>query len=433
MRVDWETKRQDALYLLESGEKPGAIAQKLGCSRRWVYKWQGRYQQEGWAGLESRSRVPQTHPTALEPEVKQAIRAARRELELEAQEPERLSYIGAGAVRGRLQEKGGQPLPSESSIEREIRRAGLSRPRPSGQTEVNYPHLQPTQAHQLVQVDIYPRLMRGGQSVACFNAIDVVSRYPTGWQSFTKRAKEAARFLVQVWQEVGIPAYTQVDNEGCFSGGFTHPYVLGQVVRLALAVGTELVFSPFYHPESNGTVERFHQDYGANTWTKTQFTVLDMIRQFSQRFFQNYRHSRHHSALKGRSPAQLHLAQPFRKLAANFEIPDPLPLTTGRVHFIRRVDPNRQIKVLNVAWDVPQAKPNQGVWATLELTPKQARLLVYDTAPDAPVRKRLASHPFPLKQKVLAPHSTARKQEPGRVFDWLVSAYSAFRALCTMS
>lgn len=433
MGVDWETKRQDALYLLESGEKPGAIAPKLGCSRRWVYKWQGRYQQEGWAGLASRSCAPQTQPPALEPEVKQAIRAARRELELEAQEPERLSYIGAGAVRGRLQEKGGQPLPSESSIEREIRRAGLSRPRPSGQPEVNYPHLQPGQAHQLVQVDIYPRLMKGGQNVACFNAIDVVSRYPTGWQSFPKSAKDAAGFLVQVWQEVGIPPYTQVDNEGCFSGGFTHPYVLGRVVRLALAVGTELVFSPFYHPESNGTVERFHQDYGANTWAKTQFTALDMIRHFSQRFFQNYRHSLHHSALKGHSPAQLHLAQPFRKLAANFQIPDPLPLTTGRVHFIRRVDANRQIKVLNVTWELPPAKPNQGVWATLELTPKQARLLVYDTAPDAPVRKRLTSHPFPLKQKVLAPNSTARKQEPGRVFDWLVSAYSTFRALCTMS
>jgi Integrase core domain len=275
--------------------------------------------------------------------------------------------------------------------------------------------------------------MKGGQNVACFNAIDVVSRYPTGWQSCTKRAKEAAEFLIQVWQEVGIPAYTQVDNESCFSGGFTHPYVLGQVVRLALAVGTELVFSPFYHPESNGTVERFHQDYGRNTWAKTSFTAVDMIRQFSQRFFQNYRHSRHHSALKGRSPAQLHLAQPFRKLAPNFEIPDPLPLTTGRVHFIRRVDTHHQIKVLNVAWDVPQAQPNQGVWATLELTPKQTRLLVYDTAPDAPLRKRLTSYPFPLKEKVLGPNPTTPRPRPARFLNWLASAYSTLRALCTMS
>jgi transposase len=242
MAVDWETKRQDVVYLLKSGEKPEAIACKLGCSPRWVYKCQARYQQEGWDGLKSHSRAPHRHPTALEPEVKEAIRTARRELELEAQEPERLSYIGARAVQGRLHEKGVQPLPSASSIEREIRRAGLSRPRRSGQPEVTYPQLQPTQAHQLIQVDIYPRLLPGGQSVACFNALDVVSRYPTGWQSLTKTAQDAAEFLVQVWQEVGLSHYTQVDNESCFSGGFTHPYVLGRVVRLALAVGTELVF-----------------------------------------------------------------------------------------------------------------------------------------------------------------------------------------------
>jgi len=58
-----------------------------------------------------------------------------------------------------------------------------------------------------------------------------------------------------------VPDYTQLDNEGCFSGGFTHPGVLGKVLRLWLMVGTELVFSPLRHPESNGCVERFHQDY----------------------------------------------------------------------------------------------------------------------------------------------------------------------------
>jgi hypothetical protein len=36
------------------------------------------------------------------------------------------------------------------------------------------------------------------------------------------------------------------------------------VLRLALLVGTQLVFSPVRHPESNGTIERFHQDYSKN-------------------------------------------------------------------------------------------------------------------------------------------------------------------------
>lgn len=82
--------------------------------------------------------------------------------------------------------------------------------------------------------------------MACFNAIDVVSRYPGGKQYATKHAEEAMDFLVYAWQTLGLSTYTQVDNEGCFSGGFTHPYVLGQVLRLGLYVGTELIFSPFY-------------------------------------------------------------------------------------------------------------------------------------------------------------------------------------------
>lgn len=86
--------------------------------------------------------------------------------------------------------------------------------------------------------------------MACFNAIDVVSRYPTGNAYEQRRSQAAATFLIQVWQAIGIPHYTQVDNEGCFNGGATHPYVLGRVVRLALQVGTELLFSPVYHPRS---------------------------------------------------------------------------------------------------------------------------------------------------------------------------------------
>jgi len=34
----------------------------------------------------------------------------------------------------------------------------------------------------------------------------------------------------------GLGKNPQVDNEGCFSGGHTHPYVLGKVVRLASAI-----------------------------------------------------------------------------------------------------------------------------------------------------------------------------------------------------
>jgi hypothetical protein len=218
--------------------------------------------------------------------------------------------------------------------------------------------------------------------VACFNAVDVVSHYPTGQQFASRRSEDAASFLLHVWQELGLPPYTQVDNEACFSGGFTHPGVLGKVVRLALLVGTELVFSPLRHPESQGTVERFHQDYNLHIWDKLDLPDLAAVQRYSPHFFAAYRHSEHILALTGRCPAHLHFEQLCRPLSPDFRLPKQLPLTAGKVHFMRLVKPDRKISLLNWDWNLPRAQPGQGVWATLELSSHSAKLRVYDAAPD---------------------------------------------------
>lgn len=370
-------------------------------SLAWVYKWQARHQQGGWSALRDQSRAPRQPRRGVSEQVKRAIRETRSELEAEARELGQLSYIGAAVIRSRLRRKQVAPLPSLSSIERELRAAGMVGPRqPAEPPQVDYPHLHPTRPHQLVQVDIVPHYLPGGQQVSCFNALDVVSRYPTGLPSTTKYAQDAAQFLLHVWRELGLPTYTQLDNEGCFSGGFTHPYVLGRVLRLGLWVGTQLVYSPFYHPESNGYVERFHQDYNRHLWDKLDLPDLATLQRHSLAFFAAYRDSEHHSALGGHSPATLHRPGAARRLPDNLPLPAQLPLTVGKVHFIRRVDEQRSIRVLNVDWPVSRAQPDQGVWATLAFTPRRATLSVFDAAPGF-TRRCLAQHPFPLKEPVL--------------------------------
>ncbi len=151
-------------------------------------------------------------------------------------------------------------VPSVSSIERILHQAHLTHSRrPTAAPAETYPQVQATATQRVIQVDIYPKWLTGGQAVAGFNASDISSRLATGQPYLQRRAVEAADFLLYIWQTLGLPQYTQVDNEGCFSGGSPPPYVLGRVVRLGLWVGTELLFSP-YHPESNGYVERFHQE-----------------------------------------------------------------------------------------------------------------------------------------------------------------------------
>jgi transposase InsO family protein len=414
-KVD-DGQRQTFIHLVRSGKTVSQAAQELGRSRAWGYKWQARYEQAGWAGVKERSRAPSRVARQTPALVRQEIMRVRSMLEAEAQEPDQLGYIGAPAIYARLQANGLQPLPGLSTIERLLHQAGMTKPSlPKERKEIQYPHLKPTAPHQLTQVDIVPHYLTGGESIACFNSIDVVSRYPAGKQFPGKSSANATDFLVHTWRELGLSEYLQMDNESCFSGGYKHPGVIGKVVRLALYVGVEPVFSPFYHPESNGSVERFHQDYSGFVWKKAYLENLAAVHQRSALFFPNYRNSHHHSALNGQSPLEVHTARPVHKLPADFSIPDKLPITAGRVHFIRAVDNNRTVLILNKTWSAGLANPTQGVWATLFLTPKGATLRIYDAAPDAPKRRCLAVHPFPLKEPVVplsAQFSSPSTQRP---------------------
>lgn len=416
MNDNYLAERKLAVMQLRQGKTVAEVAQSLNRHPNWVRKWQKRFKNEGWSGLKDRSRAPKKPNRKLSSKIRSVICQTRLELEAEAALGEGLKYIGGRAVRTRLKEKRIKPLPSVSHIERTLRETGLTKPRSkSGEPEIIYPHLKPDAPHQLCQVDIVPHFLQGGQRVSCFNAIDVVSRYPTGQSFAQRRSQDAAKFLVHVWQEMGIPRYTQVDNESCFSGGFTHPYVLGKVVRLALEVGTGLVFSPVHHPQSNGFVERFHQDYDRHVWKDTYLSDLADVNKQASCFFKLYRQRQDHRQLREKSPDELHVLTSSQKLSADFTLPpEKRPLRVGRIHFMRHINPDSTVHVLNADWSVPHFEVNKGVWVTVEFQVTGATLSIFDAAPDATNRNCLAEHPFPLNEPVL-PHSHEATDEAASV------------------
>lgn len=396
-------ERKLAIMQIKQGKTQEEVAHSLNRSPAWVAKWYKRFKEKGWQGLKEASRAPKQHGKRITAEVRTAICHARLEIEAEAALGEGLKYKGAQAIRTRLKHKI-KPLPSVPTIERVLREARLTHPKTIvTNPEIVYPRLQPTAPHQHHQVDIVPHYLRGGERISCFNAIDVVSRYPTGLAFAQHRAQDATAFLLHLWQEVGIADYTQVDNEGCFSGGATHPYVLGQVVRFALTVGTELVFSPIYHPQSNCFVERFHQDYNQHVWEDTYLEDLATVNQKGQCFFLLYRLREDHDQLHEQSPAAIHQqGTPPRQLPADFTLSgQKLPLREGRIHFMRRVSPQSQVRVLNVDWNVPHFDPLKGVWVTIEFRTTGALLSIFDAAPDVLQRDCLAAYVFPLNEPVL--------------------------------
>lgn len=430
MGKDVESVRHSLIHLMRSGRSPQEAAAELECSLSWAYKWWGRFSVAGWDGLKSQSRAPHHHPNRIPGKTEQKILEIRAELEKEAQQPNALSYIGAYAIRGRMLERCLKIIPSVSTIEKILRQAGVTKPRQAQAEPIPvYPHLHIEQPHQLTQMDIVPHYLSGGALVHCFNAMDVVSRYPEGKQYERKSTNQVLDFCLKTFQSIGIAEYTQMDNESSFNGGRTHPYVIGRVPRLMLLVGTELIYSPLYHPESNAYVERFHQDYIKNVWEKTQLQNLAHVRQTSARFFGRYRISRHHSELHGQSPTFLHFASPLRSLPKDFAIPKPLPITEGKIHFMRAVSEDQTIPIFNVNWSARWAQPHQGVWATLSITMHGARLSIYDQAPEVSKRQCLANHPFPLSEPVLPLSAEFQKSAT----NWLPSFFKLPTKYSTMS
>ena len=422
-----ETNRIALVHLLRSGKTPAEAALELSRARSWCYKWQDRFRREGWEGLKERSRAPHRIARKTSERDRQAILRTRSELEAEALQVDQLGYIGGNAIFGRLKNQGLATLPSVSTIERVLRQAGVLKPQlPKPKPETVYPTIRARTTHELTQVDIVPHYLQGGQNIFCFNGIDVVSRFPAGKQYPNKRTSEVLDFLIQFWQETGLSKYVQFDNESCFSGGYKHPGVIGQAVRLALLVGIQPVFSPIYHPQSNAYVERFHQDYSNFVWKKVPLSDLTDVRRRSGLFFPNYRRSQHHSELDGKSPQQIHFHSAARQLPIGFCIPKKLPISEGQVHFMRPVAKDHQVLILNKNWEVKLAEADQGVWATLFLTPKCATLRIYDAAPDVPGRQCLAEHPFPLKEPVV-PLQKVFKPVANQQKNWMWMLHNFFR------
>jgi hypothetical protein len=430
MGNDVENARHSLIHLLRSGRTPEEAAVEVGHCLSWAYKWQKRFNEAGWDGLKSQSRTPHHQPNRTSEKTKRKILAIRAELEEEAKKPNALSYIGARAIFGRMVERCHKLIPSISTIEKVLREAGATKPR-QAHTEPTpvYPHIHVKRPHQLTQMDNVPHYLSGGTLVNCFNALDVISRYPDGQQYERKSTDQVLDFCLKTFQSIGISEYTQMDNESSFNGGRTHPHVIGRVPRLMLLVGTELIYSPYYHPESNAFVERFHQDYSQNVWKKVPMRNLPHVRQTSARFFGRYRLSRHHSALNGQSPASQHFANPPRLLPTDFVLPKRLPITEGKIHFMRAVSKDQTIPVFNVNWSAGLARPNQGVWATLFITLRGARLCIYDQVPDVTKRRCFANHPFPLSEPVLPLSEPFQKP----TIHWLQSFFNHSPEYSTMS
>jgi len=366
---DKEEERIEAVNRYIMGDKPSNICKDANRSEKWLFTWVKRFKtgEEEW--YKSQSNAPKKHGRQTHKDLESTIVTIRKALMAGNEHESKYLGVGADAIQYRMGKLGflNDETPSASTIKRIVKRHGLKVNTRERYKRVNskkrYTILNPAQIDEMHQMDfVGPRFIKGHGAVSSLNLIDVVSNRVHIEQYDTRSTDNIIDFLTRYWRNNPIPRYLQVDNGMYFIGDFKYPRGFSRFLRFCLCAGVEVVFINPKSPWMNGSIENFNGWFNVKFWTKEAFANLEDMHVKSPHFVGQYNDL---SAWKNRNKS-LEQINPTRILNNSLKIPlGKLPLTKGKIHFIRMVDNGGEISVLNEAFKVGKEFISEYVWATI--------------------------------------------------------------------
>jgi len=279
-----------------------------------------------------------------------------------------VGLIGAKAIQRELEESAGAnaQIPSRATVYRILAERGVTGDAPAA--EPYFPQPRPQAYYDVQQMDWTARYLEGGEQVFAFHTISLTTRAMYQTIATDKSTPTVRHHLLQSWQNRGVPAGLQMDNDAAFCGGYTVQRVFGACVRLCLYVGVEPIFIPVREAKRNSVVERLNGLWAQSFWKRNRFRSLAHVRRLQPRFSRwyaaTYLSRRSQDPTPSRSLTEEDLAL----------IPAHLPITAGRVHFLRRVEADGTITLLNERWRVGRPWAGQYVWATVVTHDQRLRI-----------------------------------------------------------
>jgi putative transposase len=392
--------RREAIRRRLQGERRCDICHDLQRRPAWFGTWWAEYRRHPRIDCADRPRAPHTSPTQTPPAVEQAVLAIRQTLEAGQSLETRDGLIGHRAIRGELDRLGGKPLPSVATIQRMLARHGLTQRRGTTADKAYYPGPIAWAPNALHATDIITRHLHGGQVVQNVHTFDHST--PTGHLSphCDNTSATVRAHLLETWSRLGSPVMQQFDNEASFRGGQSHRRVIGQVVRLCLFVGVAVLFIPEHEAKRHHWVEGFHALGVRAFWSRKRFRHL-VDGQAEAPTFLRWDHMRYRPpSLAGRTPAQMRRGVRAVRLTAGLRrlIPQRLPISRGRVHFIRKVDVMGKVRILNEPWLLGRRWIGEYVWAVVD-TAQQTLTFWHKPHPQA-AWQRIHTRPYRLTEPV---------------------------------
>jgi transposase InsO family protein len=285
------------------GRTVSEVARDYDVSRQWIYTLLARYDTEGEAGLEPRSRRPHGNARSIPPELEQRIVELRKQLTDDGLD------AGAHTIAWHLHHDCDQ-VPAPATIWRLLVRRGFVTPQPRKRPKSSYIRFQADQPNERWQADATHWQLADNREIEILNIIDDHSRLLI---SSTAHPRVTGADVVNDFQagfeRHGLPASVLTDNAAVFTGT---PRGLGQVAfeKLLAGLHIELRHSRAYHPQTCGKIERFHQTMKKRLAAADPAPTLGHLQAQLDAFTEIYNHHRPHRAIDRRTPSTAFAARP---------------------------------------------------------------------------------------------------------------------------
>jgi transposase InsO family protein len=270
-----------------------AVCAQLGISRQTFYKYRRRYAAEGPAGLVERSRRPHRSPSAVIPEVEEAIVRLRKELPVDN---------GAQAIAWHLARRFAAP-PSPRTVHRVLVRRGMVVAQPQKRPAKAWRRFEWPRPNDAWQIDATAWALADGQRVWIMDVLDDHSRVLVAARAVSgptaTAAWEAFAHGVAAW---GPPARVMSDNGTCFTCRFNGGEA--DFERQLRAMGIAQLLSSPGHPQTCGKLERSHRTTKAWLATRPPAATTADLQADLDAWLARYNHHRPHRAANGSTPAE---------------------------------------------------------------------------------------------------------------------------------
>jgi transposase InsO family protein len=331
-------KQDFVVFASVEGANVRELCRRFGISPTTGYKWLERYRQQGWAGLNERSRRPQGSPHRTAPSIEAKV--------LEVRERSNNAW-GGRKIKLVLENQGEAEVPAASTITQILRRHGrlseslAEHPGPHQRFERDSPN-------ELWQMDFKGHFATHTGRCHPLTALDDHSRYNIVLSACgDERGPTVRRELQGAFRRYGLPLAMLMDNGPPWGDPDGNPYT-GFGVWL-MRLGIRVLHGRPRHPQTQGKDERFHRSLKAEVMNGRSFRDLDECQRAFDEFRPRYNHERPHEGIGMATPGQRYRpsSRPFP------EVLPPIEYAPG--DHVRKVDTDGFISFKNRPWRISKA------------------------------------------------------------------------------